>query len=146
MNTTWMCAVGLAGLTITWGCRESLAAGPAACPGDSVRVAVKSGGQGPQFSWTPTCLMGMVQVNETDTVQYYSGGSYGGIIWRSNSTDTNTVLPPVTYGQRSAGTWQEVAPQALVPGTVYTVSVWRIHTESGRPYWLNVAGQVSFTP
>ena len=99
------------------GCTDSLR--PASClPGDSVTVAVMTSpiGLPPQFSWSPACLMGEIEVD--------SGHFSGPNVWHIIS-DSNRVLPPVRYGIVPEGAQLLTAPQPLARGTLYTVSVWR---------------------
>ena len=115
-------------------CSDSLR--PAPCPGDSVTVVVTTSPSvlPPQFSWSPSCLMGELRVD--------SGPAS---MWLIVTSDSNRVLPPVRYGQVPEGMQQLESPQRLARGAVYTVSVWRWLGGIPNPLFRR-AGLASFIP
>ena len=114
-------------------CRDPLAPRPVPCPGDSVGVQVSASTAGPEFSWTPACLMGLVEVDSADFP-----------MWLIITTDSNLVLPPVHYGATPEGMSLMGQPRSLAAGRSYTVSVWRWLSGDAHSASFKQAGTASF--
>ena len=116
-------------------CRESLAPQAIACPGDTVTVAVTGSARTPQFSWTPACLMGWIEVDQADTTY-----------WFFITGDSNRVGPPLGYGAARNGMQAVIGARALAPGVTYTLTLYRWLEGQGSGSLFKVAGAASFTP
>lgn len=87
----------------------------------------------PTISWAPNCGIAHFRVNRNveDNPE----------IW-SFVASANTVLPPVVFGQTPLGATETKAPDFLITGQVYTVTVAVRDPETGL---LVVVGTTEFT-
>jgi hypothetical protein len=97
---------------------------PASCqPETTVLTATVTTGASVTFNWSPGCAIAALIVEEGTSGRW--GISTPATSWNSQ-VDGNLILAPVTYGVSVVGVPVTVHAQALVPGTEYNVSLWRV--------------------
>ncbi|HEX9885145.1 MAG TPA: hypothetical protein VGA70_01585 [Longimicrobiales bacterium] len=99
---------------------------PAGCEVDtsSVEASVSVEGGSVVFDWTPGCGAAVVHVEgEEESVQWLL--ITDGSTWDDPGA-ANLIRPPLTYGVPPSGIPVGHEAEALVPGTAYTLEVWRI--------------------
>ncbi len=107
-----------------------------ACPGDVVSVSV-TGGTTPDFAWTPACPVAQLDVDDM---------TQGGVnVWRISGQGANVIEPGLRYGETPTGAVQLRAPDPLVAGKEYRLTVlrWVGDAQSGG---LAGGGVARFTP
>ena len=112
-------------------CRETIAAAPEDCPGDSVAVVAAGSSGSLRFSWAPACPMAslIVQTDSTDwTVQ----------------SDSDRIMPPVQYGRPPGGATVASGALPLVHGDTVTVSLWRTYSAGLHAGPVGPAGTLTF--
>jgi hypothetical protein len=92
-----------------------------------------SPGTTPTFSWAPDCLLGRLIVEQGIEEK-----------WGTETVGTNTYRSPITYDTMVDGQSKYEPGAPLVPGTTYTVSVYK--WISVLPESLELIGAESFTP
>ena len=106
------------------------------CPGDIVTVTASSGTT-PEFTWTPACPVAQLDVDDM---------TQGGVnVWRISGQGTNAIAPGLRYGETPTGVVQLRAPDPLVAGREYRLTVlrWVGDAQSGG---LAGGGVARFTP
>ena len=71
----------------------------------------------PRFEWVPRCLISELAVFEENTAELKW------TLFSSGGERPNTIESGLVYGEIPPDTQQDGAPQALVPGTTYRVSL-----------------------
>ena len=111
----------------------------AACKGDAtaskeceattnVVTTIVTPGTTPTFNWSAACPVWMVLVENADGHdEWYVANASS-----DTTTESNTIVPPVTYAVQPAGTNQNPAgPQPLHTDTLYYLVLWRVMPSAG---------------
>jgi hypothetical protein len=110
-------AVGLVGLL------GSCSGGPSDvaledCPGNTVNLSV-SVGLAPTISWTPACGMSSLDVFPA------AGGASLWVLYSGAHAAENPLRSGIVYAHAPPDALQVSGPVPLIPGTEYTVAVYR---------------------